>query len=59
MNAKAVMVVLSEKFRDNEITIVDKITFKENKTKAFAEALKNLKIKGSILDKNELGTILN
>ncbi len=49
MNAKAIATVLSGKLKDGELMVVDKIAFKENKTKAMAKALNNLKIKGTTL----------
>lgn len=44
MNAKAILMVLSAKLKDKEIVILDKFDFKDKKTKAMAEVLKNLKI---------------
>jgi large subunit ribosomal protein L4 len=49
MNAKAIATVLSGKFQDKELFIVDKLEITEKKTKKMAEAIKNLKIKGRIL----------
>jgi large subunit ribosomal protein L4 len=49
MKRKAVLVALSEKLRSKNLLIVDEIKIKEKKTKLFASALKNLKIKGSTL----------
>jgi len=49
MNAKALATVLSGKLRDSELVIVENFDLKEKKTKKMAAALKNLKIKGSIL----------
>lgn len=49
MNAKAIATVLSGKLKDGEIFIIDKLEFKEKKTKKIAEALKNLKMKGKVL----------
>ena len=47
MRQKALRIVLSEKVRANELIIVDKLSFVENKTKQFARALINLKVTGS------------
>jgi large subunit ribosomal protein L4 len=49
MNAKAIMAVLSGKVRDNELFIVDKLIFSEQKTKEVSKALENLKITGRTL----------
>lgn len=49
MKKKAVLVALSDKLRSKNLVVVDEIKLKEKKTKEFAKALKNLKIKGSIL----------
>lgn len=49
MNAKAIATVLSAKLREGELIVLDKLAIKENKTKAMAQALENLKIKGRIL----------
>lgn len=49
MNAKAIITVLSAKLRDGEITILDKLALKVNKTKEMAQVLKNLEIKGRVL----------
>jgi large subunit ribosomal protein L4 len=49
MNAKALATVLSGKLRDEELMIVEKFDLAERKTKKMAEALKKLKIKGSVL----------
>ncbi len=49
MNIKAILTVLSGKVKDKELTVVEKIDLKENKTKEIAKALKNLDIKGRIL----------
>ena len=49
MNAKAISTVLSEKLRDGELIVLDKLELKEKKTKEVAKALTNLKVKGSIL----------
>lgn len=47
MRRKALLVALSQKLRDNEILILDKINFKEAKTKEAAQVFKNLsKVKG-------------
>ena len=44
MNSKAIAMVLSGKLEDKELIVLDNLTFKEKKTKAMAEVLKNLKI---------------
>jgi len=49
MNSKAILTVLSGKLRDKELTVVDRIELKENKTKEMAKAIINLDIKGRIL----------
>ena len=49
MNQKAVRIALSEKARSRNLIIVDEMKLKEKKTKEFAKALANLKIKGSAL----------
>jgi len=49
MNVKAILTVLSGKLKDGEIKVVEKIDFKDLKTKEMAKALKNLEIKGSTL----------
>lgn len=49
MNAKAIAITLSGKVRDNQLLVVDSFVLKERKTKKIAEALKNLKLKGSVL----------
>lgn len=49
MNSKAITLALSGKLRDGEMTIIDKLELAEKKTKKMAEAMKNLKIKGTIL----------
>jgi large subunit ribosomal protein L4 len=49
MNSKAIAIVLSGKAKDGEILVVEKLELKENKTKAMAAVLKNLKIKGKTL----------
>lgn len=49
MNTQAIKLVLSGKFRDNELKIVDKIEFKDGKTKEVAQSLKNLGITARIL----------
>ncbi|MCX6763824.1 MAG: 50S ribosomal protein L4 [Candidatus Moranbacteria bacterium] len=49
MNIKAILAVLSGKFRDGELKIVDTWKLPEIKTKKVATAVKNLKIKGSAL----------
>ena len=53
----AIKSVLSSKVIDNDLVIVDKLDFKEIKTKNMANALSNLKVEGKTLvmiaDKNE------
>ena len=53
----AVKSVLSSKVLENELVVVDKLAFKEIKTKAMASALANLKVEGKALillpEKNE------
>jgi large subunit ribosomal protein L4 len=49
MNAKAIMAVLSGKVRDNELVVIDKLAFPEQKTKEVSKALENLKIMGKTL----------
>ncbi|MFZ2975716.1 MAG: 50S ribosomal protein L4 [Candidatus Moraniibacteriota bacterium] len=49
MNAKAILMVLSAKLKDNEIIILDKFDLKEKKTKVMADILKNLKISAKTL----------
>ncbi len=49
MNAKAILMVLSGKLKDNEIMILDKFDLKDKKTKVMAQTLKNLKISGKTL----------
>jgi len=49
MKSKAVRISLSDKVRSKNLLVVNEIKLKEKKTKEFAKALKNLKIKGSIL----------
>ncbi len=44
MNTLAIKAVLSGKFKDNEIKIVDKIEFADKKTKTMVTALNNLKM---------------
>lgn len=56
MKKKAVRIALSEKLRNNLLVVVDALTFEKPKTKDFAKALENLKVKGSVLigfDQNE------
>jgi large subunit ribosomal protein L4 len=56
MMRKAILISLSSKVKDNNLLVLDKIEIAEKKTKKFAEILKNLKIKGSVLigfDKKE------
>lgn len=49
MNQKAILIALSDKVRDNKLTVVDGIKLKNKKTKEFAGALQSLKLAGSIL----------
>ena len=49
MNAKAIMMVLSEKIRSNEMKIVDQMAIPEKKTKEMAKAIKSLDLKGKTL----------
>lgn len=49
MKEKAIKIVLSGKMSAGEIIVLDKLELKEKKTKQFAKAFKNLKIKGSTL----------
>jgi len=49
MGQKALAVVLSSKVVDKELFLVDSLEMKEAKTKKINEAIKNLKLKGSIL----------
>ncbi|HRY82665.1 MAG TPA: 50S ribosomal protein L4 [Candidatus Moranbacteria bacterium] len=49
MNVKAILMVLSAKFRDGEIMVLDKLDSTQKKTKMMAEILKNLKISGKTL----------
>jgi large subunit ribosomal protein L4 len=49
MGQKALAVVLSSKVADKELFLVDSLEMKEAKTKKMHEAIKNLKLKGSIL----------
>lgn len=49
MNQKAIATVLSGKLKDGELFVIDKMEFKEKKTKEMAKILKNLKVKGKNL----------
>ncbi len=49
MNQKALATALSGKATDKEITIVESLKLEEAKTKVMVQALKALKLKGSIL----------
>jgi large subunit ribosomal protein L4 len=49
MGQKALAVALSSKVVDKELFLVDSLEMKEVKTKLMSDALKNLKLKGSIL----------
>jgi large subunit ribosomal protein L4 len=49
MKEKAIRIVLSGKLASGQILVIDKLELKEKKTKEFAKAFLNLKIKGSTL----------
>ena len=49
MNQKAICTVLSGKLKDNEISVIDKLSFVDKKTKEMAGMLKKLEIKGKSL----------
>lgn len=49
MNLLAIRMVLSGKLADKELVIIDKYDISDNKTKALAKGLANLKIKGSAI----------
>lgn len=49
MNQKALAITLGGKAKDKELVLVDSLVLKEAKTKLMNEALKNLKIMGSVL----------
>lgn len=49
MNKKALAIALSGKVKDKELFLVDSLLMPETKTKKMCEAIKNLKIRGSIL----------
>lgn len=49
MKQKAVKIALSEKVRANDLVVIDEFKFKSEKTKEFAKAIENLKLKGSVL----------
>ena len=49
MNSKAIVMVLSEKVKDNEIRVIDKLENSEKKTKVVASLLEKLKISGRTL----------
>jgi len=49
MKQKSIKIALSEKFRAGELTVVDEIKLDKKKTKEFAETLKSLNIKKSVL----------
>lgn len=49
MGKVAIAVALSGKLRDKEMIVIDKLNFKEAKTKEAARILNNLKIKGKAL----------
>lgn len=59
MGQRALALVLSGKVKDKEFVLVDSLLLEEVKTKHMKEAIKNLKIKGSILigfSENEKGS---
>lgn len=49
MRRKALMVVLSEKFRKDKIRLIDELDLKEKKTKFFAKMLNELSLNKSVL----------
>lgn len=49
MKRKALLIALSAKAKSKNLVIINEIGLKEKKTKLFAKALNNLKIKGSTL----------
>ncbi|MCX6762858.1 MAG: 50S ribosomal protein L4, partial [Candidatus Moranbacteria bacterium] len=49
MGQKALAVALSSKVRDKEMFLIEDLAMKEAKTKLMSAAIKNLKMKGSIL----------
>ncbi|MFA7141899.1 MAG: 50S ribosomal protein L4 [Candidatus Paceibacterota bacterium] len=49
MKRKALFMVLSEKFKNSNLIIVDSFEMKEIKTKAFKKMIDNLKLDGSVL----------
>jgi len=49
MGQKALFAALSGKVKEKELYLIDSFAIKEPKTKLVSEAIKNLKIKGSIL----------
>jgi len=49
MGRIALLVALSSKVRDKELFLIEDMAMKETKTRLMSEAIKNLKIKGSIL----------
>ncbi len=49
MMRKAILIALSEKLKNEKLMILDKINLTEKKTKEFANGIKNLKVKGSML----------
>lgn len=49
MNQKAIAVALSEKVKNGNLIVLDKIELAEKKTKEFAKGLLNLKVKGRVL----------
>jgi large subunit ribosomal protein L4 len=49
MRIQATRMVIGEKIKSKSVFVLEKLDVKEKKTKYFAEILKNLKIKGSVL----------
>jgi large subunit ribosomal protein L4 len=49
MMRKAILLALSAKVKSEDIIVLEKMELSENKTKKFAEIMKNLKIKGTAL----------
>jgi large subunit ribosomal protein L4 len=49
MNQKAIAIALSQKVKVKSLIVLDEIKLAEKKTKQFANAIKNLKIKGKTL----------
>jgi large subunit ribosomal protein L4 len=49
MMRKAILLALSSKVKSKGVIVLEKLELSEKKTKKFAEIIKNLKIKGSVL----------